>query len=154
MYIVVVVVCVCCLARWMGDVHGKYIVFRAQRRHRVLTKNGSIVVFLRVLLNKLWPKNTSELTGYCYSRINLFFIFLLFFIFRRIRGKCILYRKWNRDIRNASRDFAKYGMLNLNRIGKVTFFFLFVYIHIYSESREIIIIYYPIFNTVCIIFMF
>jgi len=33
---------------------GKYIAFRAlRRRHRSLTKNGSIVVLLRVSLNKL-----------------------------------------------------------------------------------------------------
>lgn len=80
-----------------GGCCGKYIAFRARRRRRhrsALTKNGSIVVLLRVSLNKLWPKNTSGLTGYCYSRINLFFIsfvFIFFFFFSffspGIRGK-------------------------------------------------------------------
>lgn len=40
---------------------GKYIAFRTlQRRHRSLTKNGSIVVLLRVSLNKLWPKTQAD----------------------------------------------------------------------------------------------
>lgn len=72
-----------------------------------LTKNGSIVVLLRVSLNKLWPKNTSGLTGYCYSRINLFFIpfFVFFFVCApEYSENCILYRKWKRDIRDGSKD--------------------------------------------------
>lgn len=99
---------------------GKYIAFRARRRHRsALTKNGSIVVLLRVSLNKLWPKNTSGLTGYCYSRINLFFIsFVVFFFsfFPEHAEKCILYRKWNWDIRNASKDAeVRYVKFKYNR---------------------------------------
>lgn len=102
-----------------GDVCGKYIAFRAQRRHcSALTKNGSIVVLLRVSLNKLWPKNTSGLTGYCYSRINLFFISFVFFLFffPEYAEKCILYRKWNWDIRNASKDAeVRYVKFKYNR---------------------------------------
>lgn len=90
--------------------------------HRALTKNGSIVVLLRVFLNKLWPKNTSRLTGYCYSRINLSFILFRYLFpflvlpifFPEYAEKCILYRKRNRDIRNASKDV----MLNLSTIEK------------------------------------
>lgn len=88
-----------CGSTTVKRVRGKYIVFRARRRHvpRSLAKNGSTVVLLRVSLNKLWPKNTSRLTGYCYSRINLFFSFVLFPsstpATKNRRKKCIVYRK-------------------------------------------------------------
>lgn len=45
-----------------------------------LRKMALLSSSLRVSLNKLWPKNTSGLTGYCYSRINLFFISFRFVV--------------------------------------------------------------------------